>query len=152
MEQLPGHTLPWLPVFQIAPLSAAFREAIAKERDLLIKTIRLERDREPEAVIIRTSQEFLDAWPGLPIPDCPENSFTREHHLTDFYEDWIGMTRSRTWVDPGSLGPPALDDVGILSLYVNQLVGLDENGARPRRPRQGPIPDEDEKALSDLAP
>jgi hypothetical protein len=152
VEQLEGHTLLFLPVFQTAPLNRTFREIIARERDLPIKTVRLERGLDPEAVIIKPPLRLLKAWRGLLIPDRRENSFTQTHHLPVFDDRWIGMTRDRTWVDNGPLGPSQLEDVGALSLYVNQLVGLDENGAPPRRPRQGPIPDDDAAALENLVP
>lgn len=143
---------PLFPCSRLPPLNPNFREIIAGERDLPIKTVRLERDRDLEAVIIRPPLRLLKAWRNLPIPDRRENSFTQTHHLPDFDDRWIGMTRDRTWVDNGPLGPSQLEDVGALSLYVNQLVGLDENGAPPRRPRQGPIPDYDAEALEVLVP
>lgn len=152
VERLEGHALPWLPVFQVAPLAQHFREIIAKERDLLIKEVRLERDRDPEAIIIKLPQHFVKAWQGLQIPSQGEYSFTRLLQVPIYSSDWLGMSRDKTWVTSKLHDPPELEDVRALSLYVNQLVGLDENGVPPRRPRQRPIPDDDAEALGDLAP
>jgi len=152
VEMLEGHALPWLPVFQVAPLAPHFREIIAKERDLLIKEVRLERDRDPEAIIIKLPQRFVKAWQGLQIPSRSEHSFTRRCHVPTYSSDWLGLSRDRIWVTSKLHDPPELEDVRALSLYVNQLAGLDENGVRPRQPRQRPIPDHDAEALGDLAP
>jgi hypothetical protein len=153
VETLEGHELVTHPVFQVAPLNDAFRDRLARERDLTVRSIRLERHGAPEALILQLPARFLAAWRGLPVPRRFEDSFTQICRVPPHWIDWIGMSRDRTWVWAGLPAPnPAKADVPALGLYVNLLCGLDETGAPPSTAPQGPIPDGDAEALSDLAP
>ncbi len=152
VETLEGDVLPWLAVFQTAPLFDQFRAIVVKETNLLIKSIRPERHLDPHALILKLPLRFMQAWQGLPIPHSYEYSFTKICHVPRYEFQWIGLSRDKVWVSSNLPTFGSKDDVSGLSLYVNMLLGLDEHGGLPRRLRQGPIPDEDEDALGTLAP
>lgn len=152
VELLEEQALVTHPIYQIAPLSATFREVIAKQRAMIIQNIRMYRGGEPEALILQPQPSFFDAWRGLSIPDRNECSFTRLSSVPGIYTAWIGMSRNWTWVSSRNPEQREKADVPGLALYVNLLEGLDENGAPLRQSRQGPIPGEDVEALNTLAP
>lgn len=142
-----GLDLLYHPVFRAAPLNDVFRERTSRLIDVHYKSVRLGRHDAPEAIILQLPDSFLRSWCGLAITSQREAAFTKLAHVAFGLNPWIGLLENKVWVSHDGRG-----DTGILGLYVNLLSGLDENGRKPRTPRQGTIPDDDEQVLGALAP
>ncbi|KQP62134.1 hypothetical protein ASF52_05610 [Methylobacterium sp. Leaf112] len=152
MEKLPDG-IPELahhPVFQLAPLGDV-RPAMLKQERRILKAVYLKEDGIADALIWTARYWHRDETYKLAVTDdalfdpyfhavrAAENRFTP-------YTHWIGMTRDRVWRSGGGER-----DHEILAQYLHLVDRLDRHGTPLPPEPQGPIPDEDEEALSRLA-